>query len=150
MPQAHHRATREDVLEVFADSGRAHYKMRRRPLSAPEIRRAVEDVQGGTVADYPFRKLLNALVADGSLTSRHGGGWRGLAPSMYDVRPNVTYYTRADVLAEWEKARADAKTAALEEQANQYARGFLVERHRDEYEALKAEFYTELEKEQGK
>lgn len=142
------RATREDVLGIF-DGSPAYSNRRRRPQSAPDVRRAVEAALDGAVADYPLRLLLNALVTDGSLVARTGAAWKGLPPSMYDVQRNTTYYTRPDVLAEWEEAQREAEAEALREKARAHAKDVLAERHSSEYDGLVAEFVAEREKEQG-
>jgi hypothetical protein len=130
------RATREDVLTTFDDTGKSHVGNRRRPQSAAEIRRAVEAARGTTVPEQPFRALLSEMSRDGTLVQRAGIDWHGLAPSLYDVNSVRQYYTRPDVLAEWEKAVQDADEARAAAEADRYAKELLKIRHPREYDEL--------------
>lgn len=149
--------TRDDVLKVFAEGeGPA-----RHPMGTSDLARAVAEAHGGDWHD-PFARLsrttlvrlLEEMTVDRTLVMCLGEEWGEEGVSFYDQRPGVRYWTTRERSEEWRRRRteeaADREQEARQVAADAYAVGFLRKRHPEEYRALVAEFFAELEKEQGK
>lgn len=149
--------TREMVLDAFTE-GRtfAH-----RPLGITDIARNIAEERDAW--DDPFKvmsratlnRLLDEMTRSGALVVRTGSEWWSTyGVDWYDRRPSTRYWTTQELAEQWASGRAEEKRAAEEKkrtaEADQYAKGMLVERHRAEYDRYVAEFFAELKEEQGR
>jgi hypothetical protein len=148
--------TRDAVLNAFAE-GRtfAH-----RPLGITDIARNIAEAHDAwqepftVISRATLVRVLHEVTGDGALVVRTGTQWFMEGVGFHDRRPSVRYWTTRERAEGWARTRAEEKRSAEEkqqaEEADQYAKGFLVERHREEYDALVAEYYTEREREQNR
>jgi hypothetical protein len=145
--------TREDVLAAMA--GEVRDGVRTRPevkLSiVRDVWRVAEVYDTRTASWYvkekAFANVLAELVADGAVVELTGEELAPLAITA-PVTRSYTYLLLAADHAKLIEARDARRAEALRAQAEEYAKGFLIERHRDEYDALVAEFYEGVRKEQ--
>lgn len=148
--------TREDVLTALAQHKVSDLN------TVADIARwvvtgiyGVEKVYDGATAMWhvrqaDLRRLLGDMAADGTLILRTGEEWSDHGAPRWLGRPNGHYYVLPETAEAWAKDKAAKVAEVRRQEADTYAKGMLVERHRPEYDALVAEYYTELEKEQSR
>lgn len=150
--------TCDEVLALFADEARMAPSSR--PLTIGEIARYVSSDYPGSNWDDPYKNmhrtallhLVREMVDGGTLVVRTGEEWRRAGKTFYDQRGIVRYWTTPKLAEKWTRQLQEEEESSekkeLQKQADAYAKGLLVERHREEYDGLVAEYFAELKKEQ--
>ncbi|MET7363191.1 hypothetical protein ABZS76_32805 [Streptomyces sp. NPDC005562] len=111
--------------------------------------RGIRSVYDARHVDLPaFEALVEEMAGQGDIVERTGAEWVEKYPAFAPaVIPELKYFATARQDHGMDAYRNRMRRKSLERQADEYARGYLVERHRAEYEALVGEFHAEHAKE---
>jgi hypothetical protein len=101
----------------------------------------VEHVYDGKTALWyvhqaELRRLLADMVDDGALIKRTGEEWWDHGAPTHLGRSNGHYYVMPEPARVWEQEGEKRRDAALQERAEEFARGVLAERHPEEFASL--------------
>ncbi|MEU9405714.1 hypothetical protein AB0E08_08405 [Streptomyces sp. NPDC048281] len=83
-----------------------------------------------------LKRLVADLVAEGALILRTGPEWAQRGAPTWNIRKGGHYYALPEEARKWEAEAARQQDAALQEAAEEHARGVLAERYPEDFASL--------------